>query len=545
MALPPRKIDYDDVYGPINAADVDQKADFRAAILIEDPPETTVQTFLRSDHGLGPNDRPMLRVFSVDPITGTVTFDIADTDLGTFPAGADYAVIGSPSSDPTNLRLLDTGLFGGGGSFTAATAAEAIGGTNNTKGITALALSSQWLQGTAIASAATITIPDTGAYFHITGTTAITDVDFTTTTAGRAVTLVFDGILTFTHNATNLINITGASITTAAGDTCVLRSEGGDIVRMIGYTRKDGTALVGGGGGFTAASTLETLTGTENAKGVTPLSLMALWKQGSAIASAGTLVIGDGGLFHVTGTTTITDIDLTTTTAGRHFTLIFDAALTLTHNATTLILRGGQNILTEPGDAALFYSEGGDNVVCIAYFRAAARTLPLWLPAGAWTAQPTNGATPIYGEMTTNKQTIVAWAFDSGTQQYIQLDHVFPKGWTAGTVSFIPVWTHPATTTNFGAVFDFQGISYANADTRDVAWGTAVTSTDTGGTTNAVYFGPASAGATIAGSPVAFVEMVKLRVGRAVANGSDTMAVDAYLEGVILLHSYNALLETA
>jgi hypothetical protein len=72
-----------------------------------------------------------------------------------------------------------------------------------------------------------------------------------------------------------------------------------------------------------------------------------------------------------------------------------------------------------------------------------------------------------------------------------------------------------------------------------------VTSTDTGGSTNAPYFGPASSGATIAGSPVALIEMVKLRVGRAVANGSDTMAVDAYLEGVILLHSYNALLETA
>lgn len=133
----------------------------------------------------------------------------------------------------------------------------------------------------------------------------------------------------------------------------------------------DGSAwVVDAGGSFATASTTAVLTGTDTSKGVTPDSLAALWEKGSNVASAGTVSLGEGGFFHITGTTTITDIDWVTAKDGRPATVIFDGALTLTHNATTLKLPGGANITTAAGDRAIFIQDSGDNVICIAYVRA-------------------------------------------------------------------------------------------------------------------------------------------------------------------------------
>lgn len=72
---------------------------------------------------------------------------------------------------------------------------------------------------------------------------------------------------------------------------------------------------------------------------------------GTAIASAATTTIGTRGLgdyIHITGTTTITSFG-TAAAAGVRRTLIFDGALTLTHNATSLICPGAANIVTVAG----------------------------------------------------------------------------------------------------------------------------------------------------------------------------------------------------
>lgn len=62
---------------------------------------------------------------------------------------------------------------------------------------------------------------------------------------------------------------------------------------------------------------------------------------------------------NITGTTTITSFG--TESAGIPVLLRFDGALTLTHNATSLILPGGANITTKAGDIALVVSEGSGN----------------------------------------------------------------------------------------------------------------------------------------------------------------------------------------
>lgn len=118
------------------------------------------------------------------------------------------------------------------------------------------------------------------------------------------------------------------------------------------------------------ASTTEQLTGTDSSKLSTPDSVAALWEQGSDVASAATISLGEGGFFHVTGTTTITDIDFGTDKAGRAAWVMFSGALTLTHNSSTLILPTGANITTAAGDTACFVSEGSDVIRCLAYVRA-------------------------------------------------------------------------------------------------------------------------------------------------------------------------------
>ncbi len=95
--------------------------------------------------------------------------------------------------------------------------------------------------------------------------------------------------------------------------------------------------------------------------------------QATNTASAATVDLGaiaTGSYVHITGTnTTITSFG--TVAAGISRVLVFDGALTLTHNATSLILPGGANITTAAGDVAEFVSEGSGNWRCTAYLHAA------------------------------------------------------------------------------------------------------------------------------------------------------------------------------
>jgi hypothetical protein len=88
--------------------------------------------------------------------------------------------------------------------------------------------------------------------------------------------------------------------------------------------------------------------------------------KGADLASAAALpVLRDGNYFDVTGTTTITSIN--TLGIGTIITLHFDAALTLTHNATDLVLPGGENITTAAGDEFTFIEYATGDWRCISY----------------------------------------------------------------------------------------------------------------------------------------------------------------------------------
>lgn len=100
-----------------------------------------------------------------------------------------------------------------------------------------------WTKGSDVASASTLTLGD-GNWFDVTGTTAITAI--ATKAVGTLVVLQFDGILTFTHHATDLILPGAANITTAAGDIAVLYEYATGDWRCIAYTRASGAPVSGG-----------------------------------------------------------------------------------------------------------------------------------------------------------------------------------------------------------------------------------------------------------------------------------------------------------
>lgn len=99
-------------------------------------------------------------------------------------------------------------------------------------------------------------------------------------------------------------------------------------------------------------------------------TLSSEWSKGADVASSGTIVLRPRAMHHITGNTTITDVDFLPAADGAQAWVIFDAALTLTHNGTTLILPGGANITTAANDRALFAQDSSDNVICLFYQKA-------------------------------------------------------------------------------------------------------------------------------------------------------------------------------
>ena len=164
----------------------------------------------------------------------------------------------------------------------------------------------------------------------------------------------------------------------------------------------------------------------------------------------------------------------------------------------------------------------------------------VWIPASAMTPRLTNGPAEGSIETTTNKINIRSLDFDATTAEYAQFNWRMPKSWNEGTVSFLPVWSHASTTTNFGVAWALAGVAISNDDALDAAMGTAQTSIDTGGTTDDLYEGPESSAITIGGTP-AEGDLVVFEVSRLPANGSDTMAIDARLIGIVLCWTPNAV----
>lgn len=113
---------------------------------------------------------------------------------------------------------------------------------------------------------------------------------------------------------------------------------------------------------FATGMTTTTPASTDNSTNVATTAFVQLLEDGlqTAKASATTTTIGTAGsgeTVHITGTTSITSLGVSVTGVVRN--VIFDGILTLTYNATSLILPGAVNKTTAAGDTATFVCENG------------------------------------------------------------------------------------------------------------------------------------------------------------------------------------------
>ena len=144
----------------------------------------------------------------------------------------------------------------------------------------------------------------------------------------------------------------------------------------------DGGVFAGDAGlVFNKTTNALTTTGLLTAAGATlssTLTMSAAALNGAIrvdVASATTCAIGAAASNYVriTGTTTITGMG--TVASGIYRDVVFDGTLTLTYNATSLILPTAANITTAAGDTAGFVSEGSGNWRCLWYTRASGAAL--------------------------------------------------------------------------------------------------------------------------------------------------------------------------
>lgn len=158
------------------------------------------------------------------------------------------------------------------------------------------------------------------------------------------------------------------------------------------------------------------------------------------------------------------------------------------------------------------------------------------IPSGSMTSRATSGAPPGSVETTTNKVMIESKDFDNAADEFVQFSWQMPENWDAGVVSAKFLWSHAATATNFGVAWAIQAFALVDDDPIDTAFGTAIVTVDTGGTTNDRYISAESSDVTIANTPVKSSEVI-FQVFRDVSDAGDTMTIDARLGKVTLFYT--------
>lgn len=157
----------------------------------------------------------------------------------------------------------------------------------------------------------------------------------------------------------------------------------------------------------------------------------------------------------------------------------------------------------------------------------------LTIPATYIRPRVSNGAGALATlEAAVNKGNLPYIPFDPASQEYGQFTWAFPKSWDGGTIEWRYGWSHPAAVTNFGITLSLAGLSLANDDAVDTAFGAAVNVSDTGGTTDDLYWSDWSAAVAIAGAGSEEGQVFQL--SRVVADAGDTLGVDARVHYVQL-----------
>lgn len=177
----------------------------------------------------------------------------------------------------------------------------------------------------------------------------------------------------------------------------------------------------------------------------------------------------------------------------------------------------------------LVFSTVADAWICVGGANISTGRHMLPVTALGMRSPPTNGAAFASNETTTNKVGFASWDFDTATKEYVYFELPMPPSWDGGVIQFRARWT--AASGTGGVAWSLQAIARQDDDALDTAYGTAVTVTDTLITALDEHTSVISGNVTIAGSP-AGGKTVLFRVAREVADGADTLAVDAKLKAI-------------
>ena len=157
----------------------------------------------------------------------------------------------------------------------------------------------------------------------------------------------------------------------------------------------------------------------------------------------------------------------------------------------------------------------------------------MWIPSSAMKPTVSNGcASHASVETTSGRPDMIVLDFDKDSDEFAQFAIAFPKSWNAGTVTFQFYWSGIAATT--GVAMSLQGVAFADNDSIDAVYGTAiVVQDDAQGAVEELLVSAESAAITIAGSP-GDNELTYFRIGRDVSDSNDDMAGDCRLHGIKL-----------
>lgn len=201
---------------------------------------------------------------------------------------------------------------------------------------------------------------------------------------------------------------------------------------------------------------------------------------------------------------------------------------------TLTVTRSAGTVVVPAGVITMVYTDGTTNgVILVGVADGVGTTKNIWLPAEDFIAST---GTPVLATaaLTALQPQIRAFDFDSAASESVQYAMVMPEDWDLGVVQVTFLWSHAAATT-FDVVWGAAAVSVANDGAIDVAFGTQVTVTDSGGTTDDQYI-ITTGDVTVGGTP-AEGDMVYFEFERLGADGSDTLDVDARLQGVRITYT--------
>ena len=163
----------------------------------------------------------------------------------------------------------------------------------------------------------------------------------------------------------------------------------------------------------------------------------------------------------------------------------------------------------------------------------------IWVPAEAMAPTTSNGCADITSvETTSGRPDMRVLDFDKDSDEAAQFSVAFPKSWDAGTITFQAYWSGTANTG--GVSWALQGVAFADNNSIDTAYGTAIVVDDAEqGALEELNVTAESGAVTIAGSP-GDNELVFFRFFRDVSDSNDNSSGDARLHGVKIFFTTDA-----